>query len=122
MLRMHASHTIWQRRFRAATTIISASIATGIIALGCAAAAEQKFTDQFEKEVGQTTLDDYLLQFGPPHSKSSLTTGGVVCAWRFSRGVVLRWPLPKHVETYDEIRLSFDKDGVLQDFYVVCER
>ncbi|GAF83698.1 unnamed protein product [marine sediment metagenome] len=98
---------------------------------GCAQMAVKKAIKQYEEnlnpQVGKATKDSFIKRWGPP-SKSSAVSDGEVCVWRFSYGTrayASGSQYGAHArahEVYDELLMTFDKDGVLRNWRVWCQR
>jgi len=100
-----------------------APILLGLLLAGCATGKKI----DWNARVGAYTLDQAILEFGPPDKQAELSDGSLVAEWETSRGYVVpgrpimgryREPVfysPDMTSPSRFLRLVFDKDKKLTD-------
>jgi hypothetical protein len=95
----------------------------GLLVAGCASGKKIDWNTR----VGSYTMDQAILEFGPPDKQAELSDGSLVAEWETSRGYVVpgrpimgryRDPVfysPEMTSPSRFLRLVFDKDKKLTD-------
>lgn len=105
-------------------------VAASLLLVGCSATRDQKavlrYEEELRPEVGKETVETYLKRWGTPTLRLDVSDGEMLC-WRISRGsrsggIGFILAIGQTYEQYDDLRLKFDKDHILQDFTVDCMR
>jgi hypothetical protein len=119
-----------RERRRLVLGLAIAIAAAGSLA-GCAGMAAkqavQEYQQRFDAEVDVSSMDDYVKEWGPPHDTAAVSDG-VVGKWRFSYGIrttashSTSATVGRSRELYDEIVLTFDKEGILRQYRVWVNR
>lgn len=109
-----------------ALAFLAASFSGGCAQIAVNRALKQ-YKEQLGPEIGKATKDDYIKAWGPPRSTTSISDGKV-CVWYFSYGTRAyasgsRYAVSARAhEMYDRLTMTFDKNGVLQQYRVWCQR